>query len=189
MGVLGAKRPGRGGARIVAFALDYLLFTLYLTATAAVGIALTLGPLGEAWQAALRVPWRMHLLAFATTVLPLTLYFAVTESGQHGASWGKRRRGLRVEALDGAQASFGRSLLRNAVKFLPWHLAHTAMLAIPGFPMQVRAVPTWTVVALCAVWIVVGVYLVGLTRWAGSRPLYDRIAGTRVVAARPPDPA
>ena len=85
--------------------------------------------------------------------------------------------------MAGAAPSLGRTLLRNGLKFLPWHLAHTAMLAIPGFPTQVEVIPPWTVATLAGVWVLVAAYVVGLAPRFDGRPLYDRVAGTRCVTS------
>lgn len=67
-----------------------------------------------------------QVIAFVTSVLPVTIAFAVMD--YRGGTIGKRKRGLTVAFR---QHSFGASLLRNAVKFLPWQLGHmTAIHAI-----------------------------------------------------------
>jgi len=167
-------------ARIAAFGIDYALICAYLVALAALGLGLSLSTWGGAWHQALAVPWRMQLLAFGTTVLPVTLYFALSEAGPHAASVGKRRRHLHVSTSIGERPSLARTLLRNALKFLPWQLAHTAMLAIPGFPARVEVIPNAPLATLVATWVLVALYLAGLSSGLGRRPLYDRIAGTVV---------
>ncbi len=67
------------------------------------------------------------------------------------------------------------------LKFLPWQLAHTSMLHIPGFPAAVKEVPGASLFGLAACWSLVALYLLGLTRVAGRRTIYDRVSGTRVV--------
>lgn len=169
--------------RLLAFLIDYLLILAYLAVLAGVGTFLTLGPFRDAWRDLLSTPARMDFLAFLVTVLPVTLYFALSESSSRGASVGKRRMGLRVVGMDGGRVPLGRALVRSALKFLPWQLAHTGMLNIPGFPIEPTDPPAWTTAMLVAVWVLVVAYLFGLTPLGGSRPLYDRVAGTRVVAS------
>lgn len=175
-----STNPATPRRRLLAFGVDYTVIAAYLIVLLVVGLTLTFGPSGEAWATALATPWRMHLLAFVTTVLPVTLYFAFTESGRHAASLGKRRLGLEVVSVDGTPPSLPQALLRNALKFMPWQLAHTAMLSIPGFPTQVEQIPAWALATLIATWLLVAAYLLGLSRWLGGRPLYDRIAVLRV---------
>jgi len=167
--------------RIKAFFFDYLTILGYLVALAVVGSLLTLGPLGNDWSE-LASPWRKDLLAFLTTVLPVVAYFAWNEGSAAGATWGKRRVGLRVVALDGQPLGRNRALLRSVIKFTPWQMAHTALSNIPGFPMATGDPPNWTVWLLGGMWVVVALYLVGLTRLTGGRTVYDRLSGSRVIA-------
>lgn len=167
--------------RIQAFALDYVLILSYLLALMLVGVIVTMGPLADRWTDLFSNPWRADALAFLLTVLPVLLYFALAESSSSAATWGKRRVGIRVVGPAGAAASLPRALVRTAVKLLPWQMAHSAMFHIPGFPTASEDPPFGSVVLLTLVWILVAVYLVGITKLAGNRTVYDRIAGTIVL--------
>jgi len=172
-------------ARLRAFAWDYLVVLGYLLALTGVGVLLTFGPVGTAWTDMMEDPVRADLVAFGGAVLPVVLYFALSESSTAGATWGKRRVGLVVAAVaSGTRPGRGRALVRNGLKFLPWQMAHTAMFHVPGFPVVTGEPPTWSVVVLGTAWFLVAVYLVGLTRLGGHRPMYDRMAGTVVVHGR-----
>lgn len=172
-------------ARLRAFAWDYLVVLGYLVALTGVGLLLTFGPVGGAWTELMEDPLLADFVAFVLAVLPVLLYFALSEGSAAGATWGKRRVGLVVSSARGrVPPGHGRALVRNGLKLLPWQMAHTAMFHIPGFPVVNGEPPTWTVVVLGAVWFLVALYLVGLTRSGGHRPLYDRVAGTVVVQGR-----
>lgn len=173
--------------RVRAFAFDYLVILAFLGLMAGIGTFLTLGSAGGAWRAWMSDPVRADLVAFAASVLPVCLYFTVFEASSRGGTWGKRRLGLRVERATGGGISFGRSALRNGLKFLPWQLAHTAMLHIPGFPMAPGEPPAWSPPLLGLAWTLVLLYLAGLTRVGGRRTLYDRLAGTTCVRVAPTD--
>ena len=170
--------------RIQAFMYDYLVILGYLAVLATGGLLLTLGPLGSDWTALVSTPWRMDLLAFVTTVLPVILYFTWNERSAAGATWGKKRIGLRVTTLDGNRLGGGRALVRSVVKFLPWQMAHTALFHIPGFPMATADPPSWTVWMMGAMWLLVAAYLLGLTSLYGGRTIYDRLSSSQVVYAR-----
>ena len=58
------------------------------------------------------------------------LYFAVLESSEHQATWGKRLIGLRVTDLDGGRISFGRATGRFFAKFVSY------LTLFIGFLMQ-----------------------------------------------------
>ena len=167
--------------RIKAFAYDYLIVLCYLAVLAAAGLLLTRGPLGEESSELFSSPWRLDLLAFLTTVLPVAAYFAWSEGSTLGATWGKRRLGLRVVGLDGGPLPIWRALARSVAKFAPWQMAHTAVLHIPGFPMAPGDPPGWTVWLLGVMWVCVAVYLVGLTRFWEGRSVYDRLSTSQVI--------
>lgn len=172
-------------ARIRAFVWDYLVVLGYLVALTGLGLLLTFGPVGSAWAELMEDPVRADFVAFVSAVLPVVLYFALSEGTGAGATWGKRRVGLVVVVAGrAAPPRRGRALVRNGLKFLPWQMAHTAMFHIPGFPAATGEPPTWSVVVLGSAWFLVALYLVGLTRLGDYRPLYDRVAGTVVVRER-----
>ena len=171
--------------RIAAFLLDYLLFLVYLGVLALVGLFLTLGPLGEVWSTLVSTPARRDLLAFFMTVFPVTAYFVLNERSSAGATWGKRKLGLRVVDSQYGRISLGQALIRSTLKFVPWQMAHTAFIHIPGFPMAPQDPPTWSVWMLSTMWLVVAVYLIGLTQLGGRRTPYDRISSTRVISVKP----
>ena len=93
------------------------------------------------------------------------------------ASLGKRTAGLVVSRQSGGRLSFGRALLRNAIKFVPWVAGHTvaqqaAFAGDGGFAAWVWGpavlavvVPLWWLVTLVAM----------------GRTPYDRWVGARVV--------
>jgi uncharacterized RDD family membrane protein YckC len=119
-------------------------------------------------------------MVFGVLTLPVILYFALSESSRRQATIGKRFMTLRVTTISGQRISAGRSLLRSAVKFAPWELAHTAIWQIPGQPF----VSEPTVLNFVGFLIAMGAvawYVASL--FVGSRRTpYDRVAGTKVVA-------
>ncbi len=167
--------------RIKAFMFDYLVILGYLVALAVASLLLTLGPFGSDWSGLLSTPLRKDLLAFLATVLPVATYFTWNEGSAAGATWGKRRVGLKVVDLDGQPLGKRRALVRSVVKFVPWQMAHTALFNIPGFPMATGNPPNWTVWLLGGMWVVVAAYLVGLTPLSGGRTIYDRLSASQVI--------
>lgn len=171
---------GTTGKRLAAFALDYLVIAGYI-------VVLSIGS-SLVWQSVGGVPdptqggaWRFDLLAFVTLVLPVILYFALSEASRAQATPGKRRLGLRVETREGQPLTKGRSLLRSSLKFLPWQIAHTSLFHVPGWPMAPEAPPAWVVGGFVLAFGLVATYLAGLFFSPVHRTLYDWAAGTRVV--------
>lgn len=177
--------PVSAATRIGAFGFDYLAIAVYLVLLLGAGILMSFGPVGDHWRSFMSDPMRADLVAFLLTVLPVTLYFALSERSEARATWGKRRANIEVVGPDGGRIGLGRSLVRSGLKFLPWQLAHTAMLHVPGFPMSPGDPPASSTALLVVTWSLVAVYVVGLTRIGGGRTLYDRVAGTTVVPALP----
>ena len=114
--------PSKAWSRAGAFLLDYVLILAYLGGLALAGLFLTLGPFGDAWAALVSTPARRDLLAFLTTVFPVTAYFVWSERSAAGATWGKRKLGLRVVDLQSDRISSGQALIRSVVKFTPWQI-------------------------------------------------------------------
>ena len=104
---------------------------------------------------------------------PVILYFILCErSGLKGTI------GKWLTKLEVGPTSFPRIIARNLLKFLPWEIAHTAIWQGSSKPLVTEPnLLGWSLIGLstglCAI------YLIGLFLGAG-RPLYDRIAGTRV---------
>lgn len=178
--VMKAPGPAR---RLGAFGLDYLLILCYLVVLGAIGSVLTLGPFGHAWGRLISTPARLDLVAFVTAVLPVALYFTLLEGSSRGATWGKRRMRVRVVRVGGGELGKGRALLRSAVKLLPWQLAHTCLLHIPGWPVEPQQPPLWVLWGMSLVWVLVGLYVGALVVRKDRRTPYDWVAGSEVVVA------
>jgi len=168
------------GSRIVAFLYDYILISAYLIILSLVTVALMQFTDDGAWSAFFQNPFRADLVAFLTTVLPVSLYFAFSESSPRRASWGKRKRGLKVETVDGAGLSRGQALLRSALKFLPWQIAHTCLFNIPGWPINPQTPPIWVMLGLILVWVLVAAHIASVMLSKENQSWYDRLLGVRV---------
>ena len=69
-----------------------------------------------------------QLIAFVTSVLPVFVWFAIMESKGEFKSFGKRIVGIQVKYVKYGNNPIKSSILRNALKFLPWQLAHMAVI-------------------------------------------------------------
>jgi uncharacterized RDD family membrane protein YckC len=176
--------PTAGGARrLLAFAVDYGVIAVYMALLTLVSLA---AQRAAGWE--LRPPTTPidrllgHALGFTTLTLPVILYFAFLEGSPAGATLGKRVLGLRVVGGDDSRITLGRALVRAGVKFLPWELAHAALWQTPGWPTEPQpAAGHWAGFGLAlalAAWYVADLFV------GSRRPLYDRVARTRVVVGR-----
>lgn len=163
--------------RVLAFMLDYLVIALYLGVLA--GLTLIGPPLAET----IETPWQAHILGFISLTLPVTLYFALAEY-LVGGTLGKYLLAMQVEGVTATQVGLGSSLLRSALKFLPWELSHIALYRVAGWPRAPEPLVTWQVVLFSTSLLLVLVYLVGLFA-PPHRPLYDRLSGAVVKTATP----
>jgi uncharacterized RDD family membrane protein YckC len=171
------------GARLTAFAFDYLPILAYLSALVAVGSFV-----GRAYPDAVAVafgrPITAQAIGFLLVTLPVALYFALAEASPRQATWGKRRRGLRVVGPLGGRLSIGRSAARTALKFVPWELAHAGVW---GLTLAGAEPAPFATVLLAAAWVGVGVNGAAIA-WRRRAP-YDVLAGTAVVHVSPEPPA
>ena len=157
--------------RLLAFAIDWLVVVLWGgVLLAAVMIATSGNPPRP------DNPWKAQAIGFLSMTAPVTLYFAFCESSAMRASLGKRILGLVVTREMGGRLLFSSSLLRNALKFVPWELGHTVAQQA-GYSTE-GGFPAW-------VWGPAAVSLVGPAWWvvsmiATGRTPYDRWALARV---------
>ena len=162
--------------RAGAFALDYIVILGYL-----IGIAL-LSLLANAlfgasqWLFADRV--RAQLVAFLIVTLPVTLYFAISESSASQATWGKRRLKLKVVDRNGNQIGIWRSLARTLLKFIPWELSHTLIWQL-YFSPQIESI--WINYGFTLVYLLIGLNIASLLLTKSHQTLYDLLTNTYVI--------
>lgn len=178
----GGPGPARGrppgfGRRLAAVGLDYLVILIWVGVVTALGVAgRALAPgLG---QALFSHPLAGELVGFGLLTLPVALYFVLSEASPSGATWGKRRIGLRVVTLDGRRIGPWRSSVRTAVKLLPWEVAHFAVWQLSAGPTVPDPIPY---LALGVVWAIVGASLATALVTRRRRGAHDLVAGTMVL--------
>ena len=167
--------PAPGGARWRASLWDYTAIVCWLAVLTVAGLVLrTVLPPAPSYP-----PVVADVVALLFTVLPVRAFLTAGEAGRHAAGWGKRRAGLRVVAADGGRPGFGRVAVRNAVKLLPWQLAHVAVARAILDPEDVG---TMAVTYTLSLLIPAGSILMAW-RDPEHRAAHDRLAGTAVVSA------
>ena len=157
--------------RLLAWLIDWLCILIWVTIVAAIGGALYATGVARSLD-----PVSGNIVGFIALIVPVTMGIAWRESSAREATPGKRVRHLAVTS-GGARISFGRALLRNAVKIaLPWELGHTVVFTLA---MGNGTVPVWIVPITALTYALPIVYVVTLFVGDG-RTLYDRVAGTVV---------
>ncbi len=160
-------------ARIIAMAYDLLAIAGY-AAILAIG-AFVFFRLTKA-RHLMDSAWTRDGVAFLTLILPTILYFSLQESSRRQATLGKQKMGLRVIDSRGGRLSIGRALLRSALKFFPWQMAHTTVFQI----WKGNSSPLLFALSLSAQALAI-LYLLSLMINRSHRTLYDRLAGSAVV--------
>ena len=110
--------------------------------------------------------------------LPVTLYFAISESSASQATWGKRRLKLKVIDRDGNQIGSGRSLARTLLKFIPWELSHTLIWQI-YFSTQIESI--WINYGFTLAYLLIGLNIASLLLTKSHQTLYDLLTNTYVI--------
>lgn len=162
--------------RVAAFALDYLILLGYLLGVVLLFLLVNTFLGATQWLFADRV--RAQLVAFLLVTLPVTLYFAVSESSPRQATWGKGRLKLRVADHEGNRIGFWRSLGRTLLKFVPWELSHTLIWQISVSP-QTNA--SWINYGFALVYLLVGLNVGSLVLSRNHQTLYDFLTHTYVI--------
>lgn len=158
------------GRRLAAFAIDCGLLAAYA------GILFTLSPFLKPLFT--NSPYIAELTGFLLLTFPFALYCTICESSKWCATVGKRAVKLHVtDNNTGKRIRFSRSLLRNAIKFLPWELAHFAIWHAFVFASNLQDAAMG---ALVVSYVLIITYAVGLVR-VPHRTLYDRFARAKVV--------
>ncbi len=163
--------------RIAAYSLDYLVIAIYAGTLFGVSVALFHGI-----PDAPRSPVVGQLIGFVALTAPVALYFAFCEASAWQGTIGKRILRLRVTDPAGRRATLRRTLLRAAVKFMPWELAHTyvhQIISLSQSDPDLR-LPRWIQLALVMSLVLAGWYVASLFMGSRRTP-YDRISGTVVL--------
>lgn len=162
--------------RAGAFALDYLVISGYLIGIVLLSLLLNAVFGANEWLFADRI--RAQFVAFLLVTLPVTLYFAISESSPSQGTWGKRRLKLKVTDQNGQQISAWRSLARTVLKFIPWELSHTLIWQIYFSPQTESA---WINYGFVLVYLLIGLNIACLLLTKTHQTLYDLLTSTYVI--------
>jgi len=166
--------------RVLAFGVDYLVIAAYLLVLLGVSLALLASPVRAGSLTLWSNAWSAEAAGFVLLTAPVVMYFAFFESAPAGATLGKRVLHLRVVSTHGGRLGFSRSLLRSAIKFLPWELAHFTIWHYIYGSGSHSGPPGWTSITLALVYVGAAAFLLTLFIGREHRTLYDRISGSRV---------
>ena len=185
MTALHPSAPAAIMRRAAAYLIDCAVIIAYAGVLALVTIVFVL-PATRVGVGSVQQALVGQVIGLTTLTLPVIVIFAWLESARGPGRWcatpGKRVMGLIVRRAGGAaqsSASFGQSVLRSAIKFLPWELAHTGVhhalvddhpLPWFGIALSIAGQAAWCILAVsCTV--------------GARRGLHDRAAGLCVANA------
>lgn len=155
--------------RFMALAIDYIVIWIYLILLFlffAVIYMIVLDSIPVFTETA------SHLMSLFTTVIPAVIAFSIMEYKYPYGTLGKRRMGLEVSYKN---RTYGNSLLRNALKFLPWHIGHTGVIRA----MYHDYSTLWFMVANIGILLAV-IYIFMVLFGKNFKHIPDVIAGTKV---------
>lgn len=162
--------------RIQAFMVDWLIIIAWAGVLIGIVMVATSGDPARPTN-----PWIVQAIGFISMTIPVVSYFAVLESSSRKATLGKKAFGLAVIGATGDVVSFGRSLVRNSIKFLPWEFGHivanqAAFSADAGVALWVYG--PMTVAFVLPLWWIASLF-------SSGRAPYDRVSSTHVICAIP----
>jgi uncharacterized RDD family membrane protein YckC len=165
--------------RAGAFALDYIVILGYLLGLGLMAVLANMLFAANQWLFADRI--RAQVVAFLLVTLPVTLYFAISESSPQQATWGKQKLKVKVADQNGNRVSFWRAFGRTILKFVPWEISHTLIWEIYFSP---QADSAWVAYGFLLVYVLIGlnVLILGLTKT--RQTLYDLLTNTYVITPR-----
>lgn len=170
-----------GLRRVIAFCIDYVFIALYICGL----LFISLGVFNVSLEPGTGLSSKFvgHAIAFATLTVPVWLYFTLQEAGARAATLGKRVTKLTVSTKTGQRPDFRRTGIRNAVKLLPWEMAHAAIWYVPGRSFM-DPMPSLNM-AFCILANLVAIgYALALFIKSGRTP-YEMISGTHVTRLNP----
>ena len=162
--------------RIGAFVLDYVIILFYLVTVTL--IFLLLNSLFNLNDRLFTDRVRAQLTSFLLITLPVALYFAISESSNRQATWGKQRMKLIVTDENEERISFWRGLARTFLKFIPWELSHTLIWDL-SFSPQADAILIYY--GFGFVYLLVGLNIASLLLNKTHQTIYDLLTKTHVV--------
>lgn len=161
--------------RLTELLVDWLLICLYLISLFLVILIINYFVYGEVFPE--QDERYSQLIASFTTTVPITLIFAYLDYRWAG-TLGKHFSGLTVHFN---KRTFGRSLLRNIIKFLPWQFGHMSVIHFIYGRIDAFGVFTYGLsIGLLLLLLYMGLYR------EDKRHLADFIAGSQVVQAIKP---
>lgn len=165
------------GQRVLAYLGDGLVLYLAIFAVQGVILQLGLNPIVKLMdQGETPAGWQLHLWVFMVVSVPLWVYYTLTQSSTHQATWVMRWFNLQTISLNGALVTKTQALLRSVVMLLPFELNHTALFGTIPDPAGYL-----TIALITLTWVLIGGNFAAILFTEKQQTLHDWIAGTTIV--------
>ena len=111
--------------------------------------------------------------------LPVSLYFIICDSVIEKQSYGKRKVGIKVVTNQGDSPSVIVSIIRVALKFLPWELSHFLVHRLAS--IGDADVPLSYICIGVIIYILMFAYILTTIFTSRKQSLYDLLTKTQVI--------
>lgn len=153
--------------RIKELVIDWLVICVYLIILAIISVSFYM----IVFKGIPKVTeLQSQLIATITSVIPIIIIFSILDFKK--GSIGKQKAGLKLYFKE---RKFRYSIIRNAVKFLPWQIGH--MATIHGIYTGFDGISI--ILEIVAITLLLTMFLMGILR-KDKRHLGDIVAGTQV---------
>lgn len=156
--------------RIISFLLDEMILSPIFVLVAVLLIVIFGIP---------STPFGVYLRAISSFSLPFWIYSIATDSSKKGQSIGKKKMKLRVIKLTGEKLSVKTSILRTAIKLIPWELSHLANF---GFMEEWGSYSMLQFISMIIVIVLMILYSIIAVKNKGARGVHDIVSNTKVVS-------
>lgn len=161
--------------RFKAFIFDYILIFAYLSLLVVLNVFIF--PSIQSWFNKSLI--LAQFIGFLMVTLPVSLYFIIFDSVIGKQSYGKRKAGIKVVTNQGDSPSFIASIVRVALKFLPWELSHFLIYRLVS--MGDEKVPLLYTSIGAIIYILMFAYILTAIFTSKKQSIYDLITKTQVI--------
>lgn len=163
--------------RILAFLIDYIFIALYGVLLFLINVRFN-----EIYSHFEKIshPIQAQLIGFLTLTLPVVFYFILFENSAKQSTPGKRFLNLKVVSTDFGKAPFYCLAIRNAIKFLPWEIAHTCIHWGFYYMNMGKELPAWYYLGNGLSMAMAALFVIWIFTDSENRTFYEKWSGTRV---------
>jgi uncharacterized RDD family membrane protein YckC len=163
--------------RILAFLIDYIVIATYGVLLFLINVRFN-----EIYSHFEKIshPIQAQLIGFLTLSLPVVLYFTLFENSARLGTPGKWLLNLKVVSTDFEKTPFHCLAIRNAIKFLPWEMAHICIHWGFYYMNMGKGLPAWFYLGNGLSMAMAALFVIWIFTDSENRTFYEKWSGTRV---------